>query len=217
MKSILLSCIALFVFIFGSNILYAQDSISLKGKIIDKSSNETIPYANIYDSIHNIFATTDSDGFFELRLIPGNYSLLFSMVGYETISKEINLSQNNTLKIELRPDIHLQEVIVTTEKLSKTAEVNSSGITTITNTSVERLPAFLGEKDILKAVLLTPGIQSGQEGARGIFVRGGSPDQNLMLFHNAPVYNVFPAHWDPKLRIPRGQVVAAASIVSPKY
>jgi len=180
----------IFTFIFGSNILLAQDSISLKGKISDKNSNEIIPYANIYDSIHNIFASTDSTGFFELKLPVGNYNLQFSVVGYETIYKEINLTESATLQISLRPDIHLQEVLVTTEKISKTAEVNASGLTTITSTSVERLPAFLGEKDILKAVLLTPGIQSGQEGARGIFVRGGSPDQNLMLFHNAPVYNV---------------------------
>ncbi len=164
--------------------------MKLSGKIKDNSTNEIIPYANIYDSIHNIFATSDSNGLFEISLPAGNYNFQFSMIGYQTIYKEIILTKNTTIQVDLKPDVHLEEVVVTSEKVSKTAQINASGLTTISSVSVERLPAFLGEKDIMKAVLLTPGIQSGQEGSRGIFVRGGSPDQNLMLFHNAPVYNV---------------------------
>lgn len=190
MKLHLTFLIILLALIFESEASYAQEVVSLKGKIVDKTTNELIPYANVYDSINNIFAATDSNGFFELKLTVGKYNIQFSIVGYETILKEVNLTQNTNLQIELKPDIHLQEVLVTSEKISRTAEVNSSGMTTITRATIEKLPSFVGEKDILKAVLLTPGIQSGQEGSRGIFVRGGSPDQNLMLFHNAPVYNV---------------------------
>ena len=190
MKSFLLLSAVIFTFFTGRCDLFAQDSLLLKGNITDKTSNEVIRYATIYDSIHNINTSTDSNGFYFIKLLPGNYTFQFSMVGYETILKEINLSKNVSLQISLQPDINLQEILITSQKISKTAEQNASGITTITSATVERLPSFLGEKDILKAVLLTPGIQSGQEGSRGIFVRGGSPDQNLMLFHNAPVYNV---------------------------
>lgn len=189
MKPFLLTIPFLFLFIFESNHCFAQNQFILKGKITEQKTKELIPFANLFDSTYNIHATSDMNGNFELQLKEGIYHFEISSVGYQTIYKEINLTQNTELMLQLQQDVHLEEVTVTSEKLSKTAEMNTSGMTTLTSTSVERLPAFLGEKDIMKAILLTPGIQSGQEGARGIFVRGGSPDQNLILFHNAPVYN----------------------------
>mgnify|MGYP001497859766 FL=1 len=181
MKSFLLIIPFLFLFIFESNHCFAQNQFVLKGKITEQKTKELIPFANLFDSTNNINATSDIDGNFELQLKEGIYHFEISSVGYQTIYKEINLTQNIELVLQLKQDVRLEEVTVTSEKLSKTAEMNTSGMTTLTSTSVERLPAFLGEKDIMKAILLTPGIQSGQEGARGIFVRGGSPDQNLIL------------------------------------
>ncbi|MDB5226923.1 MAG: TonB-dependent receptor [Bacteroidota bacterium] len=169
---------------------FSQNTFTLKGKITDKNSLEAIPFVNIYDSISGTLAASDSMGFYELKVKAGTYAFEFSSVGYEVIKKEVRIEKNMALDISLNPDNRLGEVVVTSKKISKTVEMNSSGVTTLTSASVERLPAFVGEKDILKAILLTPGIQGGQEGARGIFVRGGSPDQSLLLFHNAPVYNV---------------------------
>lgn len=185
-----LKYILLIIVLGGYPALVAQNYFSLKGKIADKSNGQIIPYANIYDSINNILAISDSNGLFELQLKEGDYTFEISSVGYETYRKSLHLSKNMNLYLVINPDNSLNEVLVTGERLRKTAEMNASGITSLSSASVERLPAFMGEKDILKAVLLTPGIQSGQEGARGIFVRGGSPDQNLLLFHHAPVYNV---------------------------
>lgn len=190
MKSTLLSAFLLCILIAESKTITAQNKYTLKGKIIEQKTNDIIPFANIFDSVNNISATSDSAGNFLLELNEGTYHFEISSVGYQPVIKEIILNKNTNLVIQLKQDIQLDEVTVTTEKLSKTAEMNASGMATLTSASVERLPAFVGEKDILKAVLLTPGVQSGQEGARGIFVRGGSPDQNLILFHNAPVYNV---------------------------
>ncbi len=186
----LFSILLFFTFILGSKTFFAQNKFRLKGKITEPNTNQIIPFANIYDSTYNIHTSSDSNGIFELQLNEAIYNFEFSSIGYQTIYKEINLIKNTEVQIQLKQEILLDEVTVTTEKISKTAEINTSGMATLTSASVERLPAFLGEKDIMKAVLLTPGIQSGQEGARGIFVRGGSPDQNLILFHNAPVYNV---------------------------
>lgn len=179
-----------FSILLNYNISFAQENFILKGKIIEQKSAVAIPYSNLYDSTFNIFTTADSNGYFELKLKPAIYHFEISSVGYQTIFKEINLNKNTNITFALQQDIQLSGVTVSAEKMNKTAEISTSGMTTISSASVERLPAFLGEKDILKTVLLTPGIQSGQEGARGIFVRGGSPDQNLILFHNAPVYNV---------------------------
>ena len=107
MKLHLTFLIILLALIFESEASYAQEVVSLKGKIVDKTTNELIPYANVYDSINNIFAATDSNGFFELKLTVGKYNIQFSIVGYETILKEVNLTQNTNLQIELKPDIHL--------------------------------------------------------------------------------------------------------------
>lgn len=187
MKNVYLLCLLLIsVTLLG----YGQNSFILKGKITEQKTRAVIAYANLFDSIQNIYAATDSNGHFEIQLNEGKYSFEITSVGYQTIFKEINLIKNTELKIELKQDVQLDEIVVSSDKINKTAQNNSSGMTTLSSMSVERLPAFLGEKDIMKAVLLTPGIQSGQEGARGIFVRGGSPDQNLVLFHHAPIYNV---------------------------
>lgn len=190
MKSCFFIIIVIFTFVSKGSISLAQNQYLLKGKITEQKTKEPIPFANIYDSVFNIHSTSDSNGYFELQLKEAVYNFEISSVGYQTLYKEVRLLKNMEIQIQLKQDIQLDEITVTTEKLTKTAEVNTSGMTTLTSISVERLPAFFGEKDILKAVLLTSGVQSGQEGARGIFVRGGSPDQNLVLFHNAPVYNV---------------------------
>jgi len=184
-----LSILISFTFIFESTISIAQNTNIFKGKIIDQKTKEAIAYTNVYDSIQKAFTTSDSNGIFYIELPSQIYHFEISNVGYETILKEINLNKNIDIHIELQQNIRLSEINISTTKLAKTATVNASGMTTLTAATLERLPTFLGEKDILKAVLLTPGIQSGQEGARGIFVRGGSPDQNLVLFGNAPVFN----------------------------
>jgi hypothetical protein len=189
-KICLLSIVLFFTFFSENTTAFAQNLFKLKGKITEQKTKESIPFANMYDSTYNIHATSDSTGNFEITLQEGIYQFEITSVGYQPVFKEIKLFKDTDLQIQLKQDVQLDGITVTTEKLSKTAEMNTSGMTTLTSASVERLPAFLGEKDIMKAVLLTPGIQSGQEGARGIFVRGGSPDQNLVLFHNAPVYNV---------------------------
>ena len=190
MKICFLSIVLFFTFLSENTSAFAQNLFKLKGKITEQKTKESISFANMYDSTYNIHATSDSTGNFEITLQEGIYQFEITSVGYQPVFKEIKLFKDTDLQIQLKQDVQLDGITVTTEKLSKTAEMNTSGMTTLTSASVERLPAFLGEKDIMKAVLLTPGIQSGQEGARGIFVRGGSPDQNLVLFHNAPVYNV---------------------------
>ncbi|MFN8281930.1 MAG: carboxypeptidase-like regulatory domain-containing protein [Chitinophagales bacterium] len=190
MKSVYVFWLFILAFFTEKKQVLAQNTFSLKGKITEQKTHAAIAYANLFDSTQQIYAASDSNGFFEIQLKAGKYTFEVSSVGYQTVFKQIDLTKNTEIKIELKQDIQLDEVLVTTNKINKTAQTNAAGLTTLSSMSIERLPAFLGEKDIMKAVLLTPGIQSGQEGARGIFVRGGSPDQNLVLYHHAPVYNV---------------------------
>src|SRR4051812_25664239 len=91
---------------FAANavIAFSQNTYNLKGKITDKNSQEAVPFVNIYDSISNIQAASDSMGFFELKVKPGVYTLEFSSVGYETFKKEIHVDKNTTTDIILNPD-----------------------------------------------------------------------------------------------------------------
>ncbi|MCB0507633.1 MAG: carboxypeptidase-like regulatory domain-containing protein [Chitinophagales bacterium] len=188
MKHFYFSLFLFITFIYGSDAVFAQQ-IKVRGKIEDIQNKTGVPFANIYDSTKQIFSNSDGNGSFELNIPADNYTFQVSCVGYEQLLLPINLTKDTFLNIKLRQDIRLQEVEIQSNRVNKTATVNSSGTTSLTAIGIERLPAFLGEKDILKAVQLTPGIQSGQEGARGIFVRGGSPDQNLILFDQATIFN----------------------------
>ena len=125
MKPFLLTIPFLFLFIFESNHCFAQNQFILKGKITEQKTKELIPFANLFDSTYNIHATSDMDGNFELQLKEGIYHFEISSVGYQTIYKEINLTQNTELMLQLQQDVHLEEVTVTSEKLSKTAEMNT--------------------------------------------------------------------------------------------
>ncbi len=187
------ACSAL-LFVLGmlwTDAVFSQNHPILSGRLLDGQTKEAMPFANVYDTAGLYAASTDSNGYFQFALRDTNTCYLcFSMVGYTTYCSNFILPQQAAITIRLQPDVRLAEVTVTSQKFSKTAEQNTSGLTTLTAATLERLPNFLGEKDILKAAQLTPGIQSGQEGARGLFVRGGSPDQNLLLFHQATVYNV---------------------------
>ena len=120
----------------------------------------------------------------------GDYEIIYSFIGYKSITKKITLNKNIRLNIALDNNaIVTEEVIVTGERLDKNvSSVNMSQVK-IEVGKIKELPVILGEVDILKSAQLLPGIQSGGEGNSGLYVRGGGPDQNLILLDEAVVYN----------------------------
>jgi hypothetical protein len=100
----------------------------------------------------------------------------------------IDIYSDTTINFTLQP-ITLSEVVVTAQG-KKTVGLEKDGVITLSGAQLEKLPTVLGERELLRAIQLLPGVQSGNEGARGIFVRGGGPDQNLILYEGAPVFNV---------------------------
>lgn len=111
-------------------------------------------------------------------------------MGYGTIKKSINLTENQTINFDMKLESeNLDEVVINTDKGVKESQVTQMSVVTITPSEIEDIPAILGEKDVIKALQLLPGIQGGNEGSAGFFVRGGTPDQNLIILDEAPVYN----------------------------
>lgn len=174
-------------------ILFSYQTFSQKftitGYITDIENGEKLIGANVYDANTYSGGATNAYGFYSLTLNKGKVLLTVSYVGYSTFKKEINLDQNISLNIELTPTIEIEEVLVEGQSNVGNVESSQMSVMSIPMKTIKNLPSFLGETDIIKAIQLLPGVQSGSEGMSGMYVRGGGPDQNLILLDGVPVYN----------------------------
>jgi hypothetical protein len=175
--------------------LFAQDRFDLKGKISATGSGNYLSGAEVIifsaDS-HVISAKiAGTDGSFTFSLPKGNYRLFIKYLGYHSHFEEIILNKNHNLQIKLKEvTLPLEEVEVKSFKIPEEIRQAQIGVEKLDIKQVERLPSILGEPDILRILQLTGGVQAGGEGISGIFVRGGSHDQNLFLWDDAPLYSV---------------------------
>lgn len=170
-----------------------NNNIVVSGWIREAKSSELLVGASVFVPGKNIGVATNAYGFFSLTIPKGEDSIVLqcNYVGYKVIRRTLlpNADQQISLYLE---NVVLDEVVVessrTTEKESQRVQMSSIELPVI---QVQRLPGFMGEKDVLKVLQLMPGVQKGSEGYSGLYVRGGGPDQNLILLDGAPVYNAF--------------------------
>jgi hypothetical protein len=172
------------------SLLGRGQSYTISGYIEDQSSGEKLIAANVYDSFSGSGAVTNTYGFFSLTLPADSVALSFSYIGYQSKEERFVLSANRTLNASLSPYVELATVEVTAERSERIEERTQMSRVEVPIEQIKRIPALLGEVDVLKALQLLPGVQSGGEGQNGLYVRGGSPDQNLVLLDGVPVYNV---------------------------
>jgi TonB dependent receptor-like, beta-barrel/CarboxypepD_reg-like domain/TonB-dependent Receptor Plug Domain len=163
---------------------------TISGHIKDDSNGESLIGASIYVDEIQTGTTTNTYGFYSLTLPEGTYNLVITFVGFEKHFKEINLTKDITYSISLEAKSFTKETfVITAEKADQNTKSTDMGKFEIPIEKVKVLPAFMGEVDILKTIQLTPGVQSAGEGSSGFYVRGGGPDQNLILLDEAVVYN----------------------------
>ncbi len=163
---------------------------TISGYIKELGSKESLPTVSIYVPKLKVGTTTNDYGFFSLTIPKGSHEILISYIGYKTIKKEINLNSNIELNIDIEPSLEsLDEVIIEANKGINESEVTQMSVVSIKPSEIKELPAILGEKDAFKVLQLMPGIQGGTEGTSGFYVRGGTPDQNLIILDEATVYN----------------------------
>ena len=163
---------------------------TISGKVKDAGNGEELIGATIFIKGLNSGTTTNEYGYFSLTLDEGKYELVFAYLGFESQTRELDLTQDLTLNMELTENSSdLQEVEVTGERLDKNIRSNEMSNIQIQSKRIKKIPAFMGEVDLIKAIQLLPGVQSVSEGSSGFSVRGGSPDQNLILLDEATVYN----------------------------
>ena len=165
---------------------------TLFGYIRDKTTGESLIGANISVDDKSIGTVSNNYGFYSITLPDGKKRIKFSYVGYQTLSREMELHSKTNLNIELESkDSKLEEVTVTASKNNKVTN-NEMGSQSLSISAIKQMPAVLGETDLVKSLQLLPGIQATNEGTTNLSVRGGSFDQNLFLLDDAPVYN--PSH-----------------------
>ena len=162
---------------------------TLSGYITDASNGEAIIGAKVFIPSIKQGAITNTYGFYSLTLPVGKYSVEYKFASFSTVTKDIDLSKDVTLNVELGSSVNnLKEVEINAKKGEN---VNSAklGQVELEMDQIKTLPAFMGEVDVIKTIQLLPGVSSVSEGGQGFYVRGGGPDQNLVLVDEAVVYN----------------------------
>jgi hypothetical protein len=163
---------------------------TISGYVKESGSQEYLPTVSIYIPERNVGTITNDYGFFSLTVPEGIHELVVSFIGYGTLKKSIDLSRDVTLNFDMKLETEsLDKVIINADIGRNESQVTQMSAVTIRPSEIKDIPAILGEKDVIKALQLLPGIQSGNEGTSGFFVRGGTPDQNLIILDESPVYN----------------------------
>lgn len=181
-------CLFLSVLLISFSVT-AQKKFTISGYAKDARNGETLIGATVAVKGLSKGVSTNGFGFFSITLVEGNYTLLCSYAGYLPAAKEIQLDADVQLNFDLSVRANLDEVVITTKKRDVNVKNAQMGKFVLPIEQIKAVPAFLGEVDLLKTIQLLPGVRNAGEGSAGIYVRGGGPDQNLILLDDAIVYN----------------------------
>ena len=179
----------IFFFLFSSSI--NAQTYKIKGVVYDSQTKESlIGVPIIVKDNQGRGVASDEKGDYVLTLPKGNYTLQIEYIGYERKEIEISLTKDIRQEIELKQSaIGLKEIVVSGERADANVSSPQTGVERLEIEKINKLPVLLGERDIIKTIQLTPGVQGAGEGSSGFYVRGGSADQNMILLDNVPLYN----------------------------
>jgi len=165
-----------------------SQNITISGYVENADNGEQFINATVFNANNTRYGTvTNTYGFYSLTIPAGNIKFTTSYVGFETFVKEFNATKDTIINVKLLSSTDIGQIIVTADG----NQVQSSQMSTIDIpvSTIRKMPVLFGEVDVLKTIQMLPGVQSGTEGTSGIYVRGGGPDQNLILLDGVPVYN----------------------------
>lgn len=171
-------------------VLKAQQHFAIHGYVRDAADGEPLIGTSVKNELTQQGVVTDPFGRYSLTQKGGKVKLVVSYVGYHSQIIEFNLTQDTLLNIALQDALTLGEVVVTAQSNPAGVGTPQLSAVTVPVDQIKRIPAIFGETDVIKALQLLPGVQGGTEGTSGIYVRGGGPDQNLIIMDGIPLYNV---------------------------
>ena len=164
---------------------------TVSGTVSDAETGETLIGATILDMGSGKGTVTNAHGRYTLTLKTDSAQLRISFIGYQTQVHKVDLRNGARLNVELLSSVELDEVTVTADRINiSSPKVSQMSAIEVPVEQIKLVPVIFGETDVLKAIQLLPGVQSGTEGMSGIYVRGGGPDENLFLLDGIPLYNV---------------------------
>ncbi|MEX1188241.1 MAG: TonB-dependent receptor [Bacteroidia bacterium] len=178
------------LFIFSGLSSKAQNKHTVSGYVKDVNTGEFLPGANAYVKETMQGTTTNPYGFYSLTLPSGKYTLVISFIGYNEVIIPIDLNEDRRENQSLSSKAIVgKEVVITESRIENSVKSTDMGRVELSVEQMKKLPAFFGEVDLVKIVQLIPGVKNAGEGNTGLYVRGGGPDQNLVLLDEAVVYN----------------------------
>jgi hypothetical protein len=185
-KKSLISLVLIFCFCF----CYSQNKFTISGYVKDSLNGETLLGSTISVQGQARGVISNAYGFYSLTLSEGDYVLICSNIGYQPKIINLGIHQNTPFNFELLPKItSSQAIIILSRKRNQQVKNAQMGKVDLSIEQIRSVPAFLGETDILKTIQLLPGVRNAGEGSAGLYVRGGGPDQNLIMLDDAVVYN----------------------------
>ncbi|MEX0997929.1 MAG: TonB-dependent receptor [Flavobacteriaceae bacterium] len=172
------------------NLIAQTKKFTLSGTVTEAASDETLIGVNILIPSLKTGTITNEYGFYSISLEEGTYEFIFSSLGFEEVTKTIDLNQNVRLDIALNETTEsLDEVVIKQDVEGLNIRKPQMSVNALSINTIKRMPVVLGETDVIKSMLLLPGVTSAGEGASGFNVRGGGADQNLILLDEATLYN----------------------------
>jgi hypothetical protein len=179
----------IFFFLFTLT-FFAQEKHTISGTVYDKKGNETLIGATIYFPDLSVGTTTNEYGFYSITISKGTHNISVSYLGFSDESKIIELNNKTSLDFYLSERSQaLDEVVIQTDIEKINIKSTQMSVNKLTSKTIKQIPVVLGESDIIKSIILLPGVTSAGEGASGFNVRGGAADQNLILLDEAIVFN----------------------------
>ncbi len=180
----------IFFILFCLNIAAQSKRATISGNITDSATGEDLIGATVYVEELKIGTSANAYGFYSISLPAGKYRLVYSFVGYQSAKIEVNVEKDEKHNIRLEPTANeLEEVVVSAERKNANVSRTEMSVERISVKTLRRIPALMGEVDVIKAIQMLPGVQATSEGTSGFSVRGGSYDQNLILLDESTVYN----------------------------
>lgn len=170
-------------------IIQAQKKFTISGYAKDARNGETLIGATVLVKGQTKGISTNQFGFYSLTLTEGDYTLICSYAGFQPATANVKLTEDKLLNFELLVRAALDEVVITNKKRDINVKNAQMGKFVLPIEQIKSIPALLGEVDLIKTIQLLPGVRNAGEGSAGIYVRGGGPDQNLILLDDAIVYN----------------------------
>ncbi len=178
------------VALFFCHLLNGQSKYTLSGTIIESKGNETLIGVTIIVPELNTGTTTNEYGFYSLTLNEGTYKVVYSFLGFKTVERDINLNRDMTINMSLEESFEeLDEVVIEENVERVNIRRAQMSVNRLSIGTVKQVPVVLGEADVVKSLLLLPGVSSAGEASSGFNVRGGAVDQNLILLDEATIFN----------------------------